>query len=289
MQLLNKLLNVTSLLLLFLSAHSYLVPSPKSPHSHSSTSLFGRAAAVRAQTKGKTDAAKTKIYGQFGKKIIMAVKDGGSASPEANKSLRDVISMAKKNNVPIDNINRAIKRASEASNSDGYQSSLFEVYAFGGCTFIINVLTDNPNRAAAEVKNAVNKSSKNKAKMAESGSVTYLYERKGKVVVESGVVGEEELMDIAIEAEVDDYEFVEEGDVDAEGEPVDVIYVEQGDLGLLRDKLKESGKEPKDAKLCYKPMAPVECTEEDFESNMSMVEVLEELEDVDCVEHNMSN
>ncbi|GMH50728.1 hypothetical protein TL16_g00849 [Triparma laevis f. inornata] len=78
---------------------SYLLPSAVS--TRRSTSLFGRAAAVRAATKGKTDAAKTKIYGQFGKKIIMAVKDGGSASPDANKALRDVISMAKKNNVPV--------------------------------------------------------------------------------------------------------------------------------------------------------------------------------------------
>lgn len=96
-------------------------------------------------------------------------------------------------------------------------------------------------------------------------------------------------MDIAIESGVDDYEFIPEGDVDAEGEPVDVVYVEQGDLGLLRDALKEAGKEPKDVKLCYKPMAPVECTEEEFESNMNVIEALEELEDVDCVEHNMSN
>ncbi|GMH56473.1 hypothetical protein TrRE_jg7765 [Triparma retinervis] len=253
------------------------------------TALFGRAAAVRAQTKGKTDAKKTKIYGQFGKKIIMAVKDGGSASPEANKLLRDTIAAAKKNNVPADNIKRAIKRATDSADSAGFQSSLFEAYGAGGASFMISVLTDNSNRAAAEVKNAVNKAGKGKAKLAESGSVSYLYERKGRIVLGKGEADEEKVLDVCLEVGVEDFLFVS-GEADGSGEDADVVYTEQGDLALLRDGLKEhAGVEAKEADLCYKSTAPVEVGEEEFEVNMDLVDALEELEDVDKVEHNMDN
>ena len=154
---------------------------------------------------------------------------------------------------------------------------------------IISVLTDNPNRAAAEVKNAVNKSSKGNAKMAESGSVTYLYERKGRLEFPAGVIDEEKVLDVACEVGVDDFEFLA-GECGAEGEDVDIVYTEISDLALLRDGLKEhGGAESNDASLVYKSMAPVECSEQDFEHNMRVIEALEDLEDVDKVEHNMSN
>mmetsp|Transcript_10170 Transcript_10170/g.20239 ORF Transcript_10170/g.20239 Transcript_10170/m.20239 type:complete len:287 (+) Transcript_10170:444-1304(+) len=286
-------MHVTGTVLTLLAIHlvtsaAFFQGAPSTPV-RPPTFLNGRAAAVRAATKGKTDARKTKIYGQFGKKIIMAVKEGGSASPDANKALRDVISAAKKNNVPVDNINRAIKKATESASGDGFSSSIFEVYASGGASLIISVLTDNPNRAAAEVKNAVNKASKNTAKMAESGSVTYLYERKGRLEFEKGLVDEEKVMDVAIESDVDDFEFVTDTEVNAEGTDVDVVYTSSSDLGSLRDGLVSAGSECNDASLCYKPMAPVECEEDDFELNMNIIDALEELEDVDKVEHNMSN
>uniref|UniRef100_A0A7S1FM57 Uncharacterized protein n=1 Tax=Corethron hystrix TaxID=216773 RepID=A0A7S1FM57_9STRA len=170
------------------------------------TSLYmGRAAAVRAATKGKTDAKKAKINGQFGKKIIMAVKQGGSPDPVANRQLGDVIKQAKTNSVPADNIARAIKRASESSGGADFSESIFECYAQGGASMIVNVLTDNPNRAAAEIKNCFKK---NDAKVAESGSVLFMYDRKGVLEVESEL-DEDGLLDAAIEAGCDDYEVVE--------------------------------------------------------------------------------
>ena len=126
---------------------------------------MGRAAAVRAATKGKTDAKKAKINGYYGKKIIMAVKQGGSPDPQANRQLGELIKAAKQNSVPIDNINRAIKRASEKDAGD-FSESTFEAYGHGGASLIINVLSDNPNRSSADVKSAINK---NNGKVAESG------------------------------------------------------------------------------------------------------------------------
>ena len=163
-------------------------PSQRSPHVH--TVLWGRAAAVRAKAKGKTDGLKTKTYSTYGKKIIQAVKVGGSSSPDANPQLRDVINAAKKSSVPAYNIKRAIERAS-SMDAVSPKDSLFECYAAGGCSLVISVLTDNPNRAVAEIKNVVNnKFNRIGAKMAESGSVTYLYDRVAKITFPKDTVTE---------------------------------------------------------------------------------------------------
>lgn len=245
----------------------------------SKTALFmGRAAAVRASTKGKTDAKKAKMNALYGKKIIMAVKQGGSPNPEANKTLADLIKQAKANSVPMDNINRAIKRAAEANTGD-FSESTFESYGFGGASFVINVLSDNANRATADVRSAVGKKN---GKMAESGSVLFMYDRKGKCEVDAEL-DEEQLLEAAIEAGCEDMELVE-GDV----EGTSIVYSEPGETGMMFEALKSLGYEPKSS-LCYVSKAPVECTDEDFEKNMAIVDALEELDDVDSVEHNISN
>mmetsp|Transcript_23378 Transcript_23378/g.55344 ORF Transcript_23378/g.55344 Transcript_23378/m.55344 type:complete len:296 (-) Transcript_23378:101-988(-) len=242
--------------------------------------FMGRAAAVRAATKSKTDLKKAKTNALFGKRIIMAVKAGGSASTDSNRSLAEVVKQAKANNVPVDNINRAIKRASEANTAD-FAESTFEAYGFGGASMVINVLSDNPNRASADVKSTVNK---RKAKIAESGSVLFLYDKKGKIEVADAVVDEEALLDAAIEADIEDF-FLEEGDEEGSS----MILVEPSDAGKMFDVVKEMGFESAKMSLGYISKAPVECSDEDFESNMQVIDALEELDDVDSVEHNMSN
>jgi len=241
--------------------------------------FMGRAAAVRAATKSKTDAKKAKTNAIYGKRIIMAVKQGGSDDPKANKALADVIKAAKANSVPVDNINRAIKRATEGSAGD-FSESTFEAYGFGGASFVINVLSDNANRASADVKSTVNK---RQAKIAEPGSVLYLYDRKGMIEVGS-VLDEEALLEAAIEGGIDDF-LLEEGD--AEG--TSVVYVEPTDTAAMADAIRAMGIEDCKTSLVYVSKAPVECSEEDFEKNMQIIEALEDLDDVDSVEHNMSN
>mmetsp|Transcript_44990 Transcript_44990/g.109313 ORF Transcript_44990/g.109313 Transcript_44990/m.109313 type:complete len:317 (-) Transcript_44990:1456-2406(-) len=246
--------------------------------------FMGRAAAVRAATKGKTDAAKAKTNAVFGKKIIMAVKTGGSPDPNSNRALANIIKAAKANSVPVDNINRAIKRATEANVGD-FSESTFEAYGLGGASFVINVLTDNANRASADVKSTVNKRN---GKIAEQGSVLFMYDRKGKIEAKSdSVLDEEQLLDVAIEAGVDDF-LVEEG----EDEGSTIVLVEPSDCATMFDAIKEAGlcdEEGSKMSLSYITKAPVECSDEDFEKNMEIIEALEELDDVDSVEHNMSN
>jgi YebC/PmpR family DNA-binding regulatory protein len=268
-------------------ASAFTVPStpansatkPQCP-SRLSPLFMGRAAAVRAATKGKTDAKKAKVNGYYGKKIIMAVKQGGSPDPVANRQLGDLIKAAKANSVPMENINRAIKRASEKDAGD-FAESTFEAYGHGGASFIINVLSDNANRCTADVRSTVNKL---KGKMAESGSVLFMYDLKGKVEVAS-VVDEEELLMAAIDAGVDDFELVEGDD-----EGTSIIYTDPKETAALFDAIKAMGlEEGSKMSLSYVSKAPVECTDEEFEKNMAIVDALEELDDVDSVEHNMSN
>jgi len=240
---------------------------------------MGRAAAVRAKTKGKTDANKAKTNANFGKKIILAVKSGGSPDPVANRQLADIIKQAKSNNVPAENIARAIKKAGDSDTST-FSESLYEAYGFGGASFIIHVLTDNSNRSNADIRIAVNK---NDGKMAEQGSVSFMYDRKGKVTV-SGEVDEEELFEPAIEAGCDDLEIAE-----GEEEGTTIVYANPTELSLMNDALATIGKEVIKSELVYVSKAPIECSDDDFEKNMIIIDALEDVDDVDFVEHNMSN
>lgn len=124
---------------------------------------------------------------------------------------------------------------------------------------------------------------KRNAKIAEQGSVLFMYDRKGKVEVPA-VVDEEQLLDAAIEADVDDF-LLEEGD----DEGTSVVYVEPTDSANMLGAINGMGLEDAKMSLAWISKAPVECTDEDFEKNMAIIEALEELDDVDSVEHNMSN
>jgi len=248
--------------------------------STTTTALFmGRAAAVRAATKSKTDAKKAKTNAAYGKKIIMAVKQGGP-DPDSNRQLGDLIKQAKANNVPVDNINRAIKRASEASTAN-FSESTFEAYGMGGVSMVINVLTDNDNRANEKVRTVVNKS---KGKMAEQGSVLFMYDRMGMVEV-NGELDEEQLLEAAIENDIDDFD-LRDGDEDG----TSIVYVDPKETNLMFEAVKGLGfEEGVKMSLVYLTKAPVEVSDEDFDNNMNIIDALEELDDVDSVEHNMSN
>eukprot|EP00521_Asterionellopsis_glacialis_P017075 CAMPEP_0195293316 /NCGR_PEP_ID=MMETSP0707-20130614/12153_1 /TAXON_ID=33640 /ORGANISM="Asterionellopsis glacialis, Strain CCMP134" /LENGTH=291 /DNA_ID=CAMNT_0040353999 /DNA_START=80 /DNA_END=955 /DNA_ORIENTATION=- len=271
----------------FVSNKQYARPTGavtvEEPQPHETARLsplfMGRAAAVRAATKGKSDAKKAKTNAIFGKKIIMAVKAGGSPDPNANRALGDLIKQAKAASVPVDNINRAIKRASEANVGD-FAESTFEAYGFGGASFVINVLSDNANRATADVKSTVGKRN---GKIAESGSVLFMYDRKGKVEV-AAELDEEELLMAAIDAGCDDMELLP-----GDEEGTSVIYTEPKEAAMMLEAVNSLGHEEAKISLSYVSKAPVECTEEEFEKNMEIIDALEELDDVDSVEHNMSN
>ena len=182
--------------------------------------------------------------------------------------------------LPLQNISRAIKKAGETDTAN-FSESTFEAYGFGGASLVINVLSDNPNRANADVKSTVNKRN---AKIAESGSVLFMYDRKGMIDVPDAVIDEEALLDAAIEGDIEDFLLEEGGE-----EGSCVVLVEPSDAGKMFDVVKEMGYESAKMSLSYISKAPVECSDEDFELNMQIIDALEELDDVDSVEHNMSN
>jgi YebC/PmpR family DNA-binding regulatory protein len=246
---------------------------------------MGRAAAVRANTKAKTDAKKAKTNAIFGKKIIMAVKDGGD-DPQNNRLLGDLIKQAKAQSVPMENIQRAIKRATEGSGGD-FKEGLFEAYGHGGASLVINVLTDNNNRATSDVRSVVGK---REGKMAEQGSVIFMYDKRGLIELPSSVtaesLNEEALLEAAIEAGCDDYELVLASDV----EGTSVIYTDPKEVGAMMEAVKALGFEDNvKMSLTYVSKAPVEVSDKDFEKNMEIIEALEDLDDVDSVQHNMVN
>mmetsp|Transcript_18154 Transcript_18154/g.34670 ORF Transcript_18154/g.34670 Transcript_18154/m.34670 type:complete len:285 (-) Transcript_18154:710-1564(-) len=267
------------------SAFGVLPPNTQRAFSVEQTRLsplfMGRAAAVRASTKAKTDMKKAKTNALFGKKIIMAVKEGGSPDPNANRKLYDLIKQAKANSVPVDNINRAIKKATEGATGD-FKERVFEAYGHGGASFVISVSTDNDNRANADVRSTVNKRD---GKMAEQGSVLFMYDRRGVVTVK-GEVDEEALLEAAIEAGLEDYE-IAEGDE----EGTTAVYSDPNEVAMLFEALKAIGNDEEEMKmsLAYVSKAPVEVSDDEFEKNCAIIDALEDLDDVDSVEHNMSN
>lgn len=213
----------------------------------------------------------------------MAVKQGGSADPNANRQLADLMKQARANSVPVENIQRAIKKASEeGGGGDDFKERTFEAYGHGGASIVISVLTDNDNRANSDVRSAVNRRS---GKMAEQGSVLFMYDRKGVLEVNS-VLDEEAVLEAAIGAGIDDYELQPS---DEEG--TSTILTDPKEVSAMLDAIKGMGIDEAGIKmsLAYVSKAPVEVSEEDFEKNMNMIDALDELDDVDSVEHNMSN
>ena len=142
-------------------------------------------------------------------------------------------------------------------------------------------MTDNPNRATADVKSTVNKRD---GKIAESGSVLFMYDRKGMIEVPA-VLDEMEVLEAAVEAGCDDMELVA-----GDEEGTSVIYTDPTETGMMMEAVKSLGFETGvKMSLVYVSKAPVECSDADFEKNMQIIDALEELDDVDSVEHNMSN
>ena len=159
-------------------------------------------------TKGKSDAARGKLFTKLGKVISVAVKSGG-ADPAMNPALRDAIAKAKSNNMPNDNIERSIKKASGEGASENYETIIYEGYGAGGSAVIVETLTDNKNRTAGDIRHLFDKSG---GSLGTNGSVSFMFERKALIVIEkSDKFTEEQLFEWIIEAEADDMITSEEG------------------------------------------------------------------------------
>jgi len=223
--------------------------------------------------KERSDAKKGKIYSRIAKEIISAVKLGG-ADPKGNPRLRLALQKAKSNNVPNDVIERNIKKASSADQAD-YLEMTYELYGHGGVGIIVEIMTDNKNRIASEMRIATNKKG---GTIATPGAVAFNFERKGVIQVPQENVIEEELFFVATEAGADDFEV-------AEG--FFMITTDPANLYEVKEALNKASYKCEEASLEMIPKSTVEPDVEVAKANMALIEWIEQLDDVDAVYHNM--
>ncbi len=227
--------------------------------------------------KEKTDAQRASVFTKIGKEIAIAVKEGGP-DPNSNSRLRDLIAKAKDNNVPNDNIERAIKKAS-AADAAVYEEITYEGYGPSGVAVIVETATDNRNRTAAEVRHFFDKYGGN---MGTSGCVSYLFEDKGVIVIENdGKVDEDKLMEDSLEAGAEDFVASEE---------IFEIFTVPEDLSGIRADLENKGYKIVSADKDKIPSNYITLEDEDAIKNMNLLlEKLDENDDVQNVYHNWEN
>ncbi|MBQ8254537.1 MAG: YebC/PmpR family DNA-binding transcriptional regulator [Clostridia bacterium] len=227
--------------------------------------------------KEKTDAQRASVFTKIGKEIAIAVKEGGP-DPNSNSRLRDLIAKAKDNNVPNDNIDRAIKKAS-AADAAVYEEITYEGYGPSGVAVIVETATDNRNRTAAAVRHFFDKYGGN---MGTSGCVSYLFTDKGVIVIENdGTVDEDKLMEDSLEAGAEDFVASEEAFE---------IYTVPEDLSAIRADLENKGYKIVSADKDKIPSNYVILEDEDAIKNMNLLlEKLDENDDVQNVYHNWEN
>lgn len=225
--------------------------------------------------KGKADAARGKIFTKLGRELLIAVKQGG-ADPAGNSKLKDVIAKCKAANMPNDTINNAIKKASGEGSTATYEEIVYEGYGPCGVAVIVNANTDNRNRTAADVRHVFDKAGGN---LGTSGCVSYMFNKKGIIVIEkeSTTMEEEELMMLALEAGAEDFETSEE---------IYEITTEPSEFTTVREKLEESGLAFLEAEVQMIPTTTVALDEAGKEKMERLIDRLEELDDVMDVYHN---
>ena len=225
--------------------------------------------------KGKTDAARGKIFTKLGRELLVAVKEGGP-DPAGNSKLKDVISKCKAANMPHDTINNALKKASGEGNSANYEEITYEGYGPNGVAIIVEASTDNKNRTAAEVRHAFDKSGGN---LGTTGCVSYMFSKKGVIVIEKEncPLDEEELMMLALDSGAEDFEVSEE---------VYEITTEPADFSSVSEKLEEQGLKFLEAAVQMVPSTTVVLDQNSSEKMEKMIERLEDLDDVMNVYHN---
>lgn len=225
--------------------------------------------------KEKTDAARGKIFTKIGRELAVAIKEGGGPDPNTNSRLRDCIAKAKMNNMPNENINRAIKKAAGEGENINYETIVYEGYAPGGVAVIAEALTDNKNRTAADVRHAFDK---NGGSLGASGCVAWMFDTKGLITVENdGDVDEEALMMAALEAGAED--------VSNAGDAF-VVTTEVAALGEVREALEAAGYKLTSAELSRIPQNTVSPDPALYESIDRLLDMLEENDDIQNVYHN---
>ena len=228
-----------------------------------------------AAKKGKADAARGKIFTKLGRELLIAVKQGGP-DPAGNSKLKDVIAKCKANNMPNDTINNAIKKASGAGDSSNYEEITYEGYGTNGVAVIVNASTDNKNRTAADVRHIFDKFGGN---LGTSGCVSYMFEKKGVIVIEKETcpLSEDDLMMLAIEAGAEDFSAEEE---------VYEITTSPSDFTAVTEELSKNNLSFLEAGVQMVPSTYVSLDETAAGKMQRLIDGLEDLDDVLEVFHN---
>ncbi len=223
--------------------------------------------------KGKADAARGKIFTKLGRELLIAVKEGGP-DPAGNSKLKNVIAKCKAANMPNDTINNAIKKAS--GSTENYEEITYEGYGTNGVAVIVSAATDNKNRTAADVRHAFDKSGGN---LGTSGCVSYLFNKKGLIVIERATtdLDEDSMMMLALDAGAEDFEASEE---------VYEITTDPSSFTEVREKLEAENLEFLEADVKLIPTTYVDLDETQAEKMERLIDRLEELDDVVEVYHN---
>ena len=228
--------------------------------------------------KGANDAARAKVFTKIGRELAVAVKNGGP-DPNNNAKLRDVIEKAKQNNVPNVNIDRMLKKAAGESDSTNFEEIVYEGYGPSGIAVVVEALTDNRNRTASEVRHYFDKAGGN---MGTPGSVTFMFDRQGVIVIEKEDVDEDQLMEDALEAGASDF-LTDEEDIFE-------IRTEPNDVGAIRDELEGKGYHIISSEAAYIPQTYTRLeSEEDMKNMARMIDMFEENDDVQNIWHNWEN
>ena len=225
--------------------------------------------------KGKADAKRGKIFTKIGKEIAVAVRQAGP-DPDTNTRLKDLIAKAKANNVPNDNIERTIKKASGDIDADNYEDIVYEGYGPNGVAFIVQSLTDNRNRTAGDIRHLFDKYGGN---LGTSGCVTFMFDQRGQFIIENtDEVDEDMLMLTALEAGA--------LDVISEDEYYEII-TEPGDFSNVLDVLEKEGYKFATAEVAMIPQTTTVLADEEMVVKMEkLIERLEDHDDVQNIYHN---
>ena len=225
--------------------------------------------------KAKTDAAKGKIFTKLGRELAVAAKAG--ADPSTNSKLADVIAKAKAANMPNDNITRSIKKAAGELGNVNYEVKIYEGYGIGGSAVIVKTLTDNVNRTVGEVRHIFDKYAGN---MGTTGSVSYMFENKGVIIVERTLdLDEDAMMEMALEAGADDV--IVEDDIYE-------IRTQPGDFSAVRKYLEEKNIAFEEADILMIPNDKIELNADQLVTFGKMLDAFDDNDDIQDVYHNVN-
>jgi YebC/PmpR family DNA-binding regulatory protein len=228
--------------------------------------------------KEKTDAQRGKIFTKIGREIAIAVKEGGGADPANNSKLRDVIAKAKANNMPNDNIQRSIKKAAGDGQNVNYEEAVYEGYGPGNLAVIVQVVTDNKNRIAAEMRHIFDKSGGN---LGSTGCVAWMFDKKGLIVIErTADMDEDDIMMQALEAGAEDFAALDDAFE---------VYTDPAEFSSVREALEVHGYTFISAEISMIPQNTVAIVDaETLEKVEKFLERLDDNDDVQEVYHNAS-